>query len=111
MRVLCVAFPHITASHSDSREPVRQCGGATSEKGGNLCGVECDGATYHSARSVRERDRLRQEVLERLGWRIFRIWSTDWFRNPALQTKNLLEYLNKLSAMECASLARPPTMQ
>ena len=61
-----------------------------------LCGVECDGATYHSARSVRERDRLRQEVLERLGWKIYRIWSTDWFRNPALQTKNLLEYLNRL---------------
>jgi very-short-patch-repair endonuclease len=64
-----------------------------------LCGVECDGATYHSARSVRERDRLRQEVLERLGWKIFRIWSTDWFRNPALQTKNLLEYLNKLAVI------------
>jgi very-short-patch-repair endonuclease len=64
-----------------------------------LCGVECDGATYHSARSARERDRLRQEVLERLGWRIYRIWSTDWFRNTSLQTKNLLEYLNKLSLM------------
>lgn len=38
-----------------------------------LCGVECDGATYHAARSVRERDRLRQEVLERLGWKIYRI--------------------------------------
>jgi very-short-patch-repair endonuclease len=60
-----------------------------------LCGLECDGATYHSARSVRERDRLRQEVLERLGWKIYRIWSTDWFRNPALQTSNLLDYLKK----------------
>jgi very-short-patch-repair endonuclease len=64
-----------------------------------LCGVECDGATYHSARSARDRDRLRQEVLERLGWKIYRIWSTDWFRNTSLQTKNLLEYLNKLSLM------------
>ena len=42
-----------------------------------LLGVECDGATYHSARSARDRDRLRQEVLESLGWRIHRIWSTD----------------------------------
>jgi very-short-patch-repair endonuclease len=64
-----------------------------------LCGLECDGATYHSARSVRERDRLRQEVLERLGWRIYRIWSTDWFRNPTLQTSNLLDYLKKLAAI------------
>lgn len=63
-----------------------------------LCGLECDGATYHSARSVRERDRLRQEVLEKLGWKIYRIWSTDWFRNPALQTSNLLSYLKKLAA-------------
>jgi superfamily I DNA and/or RNA helicase/very-short-patch-repair endonuclease len=65
-----------------------------------LCGLECDGATYHSARSVRERDRLRQEVLEKLGWKIYRIWSTDWFRNPALQTSNLLDYLRKLVAAE-----------
>jgi very-short-patch-repair endonuclease len=47
-----------------------------------LIGIECDGASYHSARSARDRDRLRQEVLRALGWRIHRIWSTDWFRNP-----------------------------
>lgn len=63
-----------------------------------LCGVECDGATYHSARSVRERDRLRQEILEKYGWKLYRIWSTDWFRNPSLQTKQLLKYLEQLHA-------------
>ncbi len=47
-----------------------------------LMGIECDGATYHSAKSARDRDRLRQAILERLGWRIRRIWSTDWFKNP-----------------------------
>ena len=47
-----------------------------------LMGIECDGAAYHSAKSARDRDRLRQEVLERLGWTIKRIWSTDWFGNP-----------------------------
>src|SRR5262249_3679607 len=47
-----------------------------------ILGVECDGAAYHSARSARDRDRLRQEVLEGLGWRLHRIWSTDWFRSP-----------------------------
>ncbi|HEX4830857.1 MAG TPA: AAA domain-containing protein [Trebonia sp.] len=41
--------------------------------------IECDGATYHSSPSARDRDRLRQEQLERLGWRFHRIWSTDWF--------------------------------
>lgn len=47
-----------------------------------VLGIECDGAAYHSARSARDRDRLRQQVLEGLGWKIHRIWSTDWFRNP-----------------------------
>ena len=48
-----------------------------------LLGIECDGATYHRSRSARDRDRLRQSVLENLGWHIHRIWSTDWFLNPA----------------------------
>ncbi|MBF2759712.1 MAG: DUF4011 domain-containing protein [Ectothiorhodospiraceae bacterium AqS1] len=47
-----------------------------------LAGVECDGATYHSAPSARDRDRIRQQVLESLGWRFARIWSTDYFRDP-----------------------------
>jgi very-short-patch-repair endonuclease len=55
-----------------------------------IIGVECDGAAYHSARSARDRDRLRQEVLEGLGWRMYRIWSTDWFRNPQRETDKLL---------------------
>jgi very-short-patch-repair endonuclease len=41
--------------------------------------IECDGATYHSAPSARDRDRLRQQLLEALGWRFHRIWSTEWF--------------------------------
>ncbi len=44
-----------------------------------MIAVECDGATYHSALWARERDRLRQEILEHLGWKFHRIWSTDWF--------------------------------
>lgn len=50
-----------------------------------LLGIECDGATYHSARTARDRDRFRQEVLENLAWKIHRIWSTAWFQ---IQTKN-----------------------
>ncbi|MDA8866020.1 DUF4011 domain-containing protein [Porticoccaceae bacterium] len=62
---------------------------------GYLCGVECDGASYHSSKSARDRDILRQEVLERLGWDIYRIWSTDWFRDSRGQTERLKEYLDK----------------
>ena len=48
---------------------------------GYICGIECDGVTYHSSKSARDRDRLREEVLNRLGWDLYRIWSTDWFRD------------------------------
>jgi len=41
--------------------------------------IECDGASYHAAPTARDRDRLRQQQLEALGWRFCRIWSTDWF--------------------------------
>ncbi len=58
-----------------------------------VLGVECDGATYHSAKSARDRDRLRQEVLERLGWAIHRIWSLDWYRQPQEELDRLLKRL------------------
>jgi very-short-patch-repair endonuclease len=54
-----------------------------------VLGIECDGATYHSAKSARDRDRLRQEALERLGWKLVRVWSTDWFRDPFAQAERL----------------------
>ena len=60
-----------------------------------LLGIECDGATYNSAKSARDRDRLRQEVLERLGWRIHRIWSTDWFRNPQREVERLINSIEE----------------
>lgn len=56
---------------------------------GYILAVECDGATYHSARSARDRDRLRQQVLEGLGWRFHRIWSTDWFNDPRKEVVRL----------------------
>jgi very-short-patch-repair endonuclease len=58
--------------------------------------IECDGATYHSARSTRDRDRLRQEVLEHLGWQVHRIWSTDWFRDPRGETARLVRRIESL---------------
>ncbi|MCL4219738.1 MAG: DUF3320 domain-containing protein [Phycisphaerales bacterium] len=48
-----------------------------------LLGIECDGPTYHSARTARDRDRLRQSVLENLGWKLVRVWSIDWQMNHA----------------------------
>lgn len=56
-----------------------------------VLGIECDGATYHSARTARERDRLRQTVLEDIGWTIYRIWSTDWIKDTKTEGNKLLE--------------------
>lgn len=63
-----------------------------------LAAIECDGATYHSSKSARDRDRIRQQLLENLGWKgkIWRIWSTDWFANRAKEGDKLLDFLAKL---------------
>lgn len=60
-------------------------------KGRYVLGIECDGASYHSARTARERDRLRQDVLENMGWRIYRIWSTDWIKDPITEGEKLIQ--------------------
>lgn len=64
--------------------------------GSYLAGVECDGARYHSSATARDRDKLRQAVLEGLGWTILRIWSTDWFRNPSDVSKRIDDQLEQL---------------
>lgn len=63
-----------------------------------LAGVECDGAMYHSAASARDRDKIRQAVLEGLGWTIFRVWSTDWWINKSAALKALDDDLHALLA-------------
>jgi very-short-patch-repair endonuclease len=57
-----------------------------------VLGIECDGATYNSSKTARDRDRLRQSVLEdNLGWTIFRIWSTDWIRDRKRQLRRVID--------------------
>ncbi len=54
-----------------------------------VLGIECDGAQYHRSRSARDRDRLRQQVLESHGWIIHRVWSADWYLRPREELKKL----------------------
>lgn len=58
-----------------------------------VAGVECDGAMYHSSAVAKERDKIRQSVLEGLGWTLFRVWSTDWWINKAEQIAELDSWL------------------
>ena len=63
-----------------------------------LLGVECDGATYHRAATARDRDKLRQMILEDLGWKLHRIWSTDWWHDSKGQMEKLLTTITELNA-------------
>ena len=64
--------------------------------GSYLAGLECDGAQYHSSATARDRDKIRQSVLEGLGWTILRIWSTDWFRNSSAVVDRIQGQLKKI---------------
>lgn len=74
--------------------------------------IECDGASYHSAPAARDRDRLRQQQLEALGWRFHRIWSTEWFRDPAREIERAVsaykEALVNADADEAQPRPHPP---
>jgi len=59
-----------------------------------LCGIECDGVAYHNSETARDRDRLRQQVLEARGWTIFRVWSTDWFKDRQGQVARLISLID-----------------
>jgi very-short-patch-repair endonuclease len=75
-----------------------------------ILAVECDGASYYSLPSARDRDRLRQAVLEDHGWTIHRIWSTDWFQRPREELQKVVEAIEsakrELAISVEASVAR-----
>ena len=81
-----------------------------SEPGRFLLGVECDGAAYHSSKDARSRDRLRQQVLEGLGWRIHRIWSTAWYADRRGEEQRLRNEIDR--ALHAYGQAEaPPTTE
>ncbi|MDA8372913.1 MAG: AAA domain-containing protein [Actinomycetota bacterium] len=75
------------------------------QPGRMVLAIECDGVTYHSSATARDRDRLRQEHLERLGWRFHRIWSTEWFRHRDAEIQRAVAAYR--SAVAQADTARP----
>ena len=84
------------------------------QPGRYILGIECDGAMYHSAATARERDRLRQEVLEGLGWTLHRIWSRDWYENPEREIERVLKAVNdarKRKPEVPKPPPRPPTVR
>jgi very-short-patch-repair endonuclease len=77
------------------------------QPGRYIMAIECDGATYHSSQSARDRDRLRQEQLERQGWRFHRIWSTEWFHDKQASADKAVDaYQQALHAADDSDQAR-----
>jgi very-short-patch-repair endonuclease len=76
-----------------------------------MVGIECDGRAYHSGATARDRDRLRQHVLESLGWRIHRIWSTDWWLDPEREVEKVTQLLQSLLATPVEESAEVATVE
>jgi very-short-patch-repair endonuclease len=77
------------------------------EPGKFVLAIECDGASYHSSYTARDRDRLRQQQLENLGWKFHRIWSTDWFmRRDEEVERAVLAFAKAVAASEQPSPAK-----
>jgi len=66
-------------------------------------GVLCDGANYAGAATARDRDRLRPQVLQLLGWQLHRVWSPDWIKNPARETQKVLDALERANRISSAA--------
>ena len=72
-----------------------------------ILGIECDGATYHSSQNARDRDLIRQMILEHHGWQIHRVWSTAWWKNSAAELERLTEAVRAaMRREEARALAR-----
>ena len=68
---------------------------AVSDEKRGILAIECDGPTYQNAATARDRDRLRSQVLEALGWRLHRVWSVEWFRHPTQELERMLAAISE----------------
>ena len=74
-------------------------------EGSYVLAIECDGARYHSSFWARERDRMRQTLLEAKGWTFHRIWSTDWFNSPETETQKAIDAIRRACAQSTSAPA------
>jgi len=74
-----------------------------------ILGIECDGKVYASAKSATDRDRLRTQILELFGWNIYRVWSTDWYRNPERELKRLVAAIEQAKSIVETDEPEPET--
>jgi very-short-patch-repair endonuclease len=78
------------------------------DPGRYVLGIECDGASYHSSRTARDRDLLRQQVLRGMGWRIHRVWSTEWFYERDRALDGILRSIEQAESRPAAEVIHAP---
>lgn len=61
-----------------------------------IAGIECDGFSYIHAKTARDRDHLRKTILQSMGWNLYRVWSTEWVRNPVAEGEALLNFIQSV---------------
>lgn len=77
------------------KKRVVQYGFTEDQKVQVVAGIECDGYSYVSARTARDRDRLRSSVLKNMGWNLYRVWSAEWYKNPEIEGQKLVAFLQR----------------
>src|SRR5262249_18542808 len=76
-----------------------------------ILGIECDGASYPSSRTARDRDLLRQQVLGGMNWRIHRVWSTEWFYERERAVDGILRSIEQAENWPAMESVRVPVTQ
>jgi hypothetical protein len=78
---------------------------------GYLCGIDCDGEAYYTSNSARDRDILRQQVLEGLGWSLYRVWSVNWFNDEEAELDRLRTWIEDRLRSAVGAEARPEPVE
>ena len=98
----------LTCQHGVGRYRLDFAAKHPEQPGRLVLAIEADGASYHSAETARDRDRLRQEQLERLGWRFHRIWSQDWFTDRRQEVEKAVAAYTAAVKLSDDPAAAPP---
>ena len=106
---LCAKGIEMVAQVGCSKFRIDLAASHPTQPGKFVLAIECDGATYHSSYTARDRDRLRQQQLENLGWTFHRIWSTDWFMRRDEEVERAVQAFQKaVVASDRPRLSRSP---
>ncbi|KPI09112.1 hypothetical protein OK006_5236 [Actinobacteria bacterium OK006] len=104
-------MPARTWGYRGPRDGPRAHGRWPTATGNSSPGVECDGAMYHSSKAARDRDRLREGVLRGLGWELYRIWGTDWYRDRSGAEVRLRAAVERAAALVGTSPGFPGVVE